>query len=226
MRDALGILFLHHNTSATARHNLSSIRSKNRNATIVTMSAGKPFKGGYTLAATPEIRNIHSLNPRQSSDWLVCSWFLQRQEKCTKWWVVEWDTFTRISVREFYRPVWEQPFIAAQVYLPYRDPNWHWFLHVRDFPQNRRRYATGAVPFLYLVDGNVLDRVCAELISNPIISGNGELRFATVANRCGFPPCCYSPPRDRITWKAWNKLPTENTIIHPVKKIFGRNGRA
>src|SRR5690349_10458369 len=103
MPDALGILFLHHDTSATARHNLSSIRSLNKGVTIATISAGKPFRGGYSLSATPEIRKRHALNITQSSDWLVCSWFLQKQEKCTKWWIAEWDTFTRISVRNFYR---------------------------------------------------------------------------------------------------------------------------
>jgi hypothetical protein len=221
MPDDLGILFLHHDTSAVTRHNLSSIRSQNRDATIVTMSAGRPFRGGYQLAATPEIKNIHALNPARSSDWLVCSWFLQKREKCAKWWIVEWDTFARMSVKMYYRQVWRQPFVAAQVCLPYRDPNWHWFSHVPQLPQKCRPYAAGAVPFLYLVEGKVLERVCAALISNPTIAGNGELRFATVANMCGFPPCGYSPPRDRITWKAWDKLPVEKTIIHPVKKILG-----
>jgi hypothetical protein len=220
MQHELGILFLHHNTSAPARHNLSSIRLQNRGVTIATMSAGKPFKNGYTLLATPKIQKIHALNPQRSSDWLVCSWFLQRKEKCSKWWIVEWDTFARISVRNFYRPVWDQSFVATQVCLPYRDPNWHWFTHVPELPPKYRPYAIGAVPFLYLVDDAVLDQVCRTLISNSIIAGNGELRFATTANMCGFPPCGYSPPRDRITWKTWNDLPAEKTIIHPVKSIF------
>src|SRR5215469_17470591 len=107
MRSKLGILFLHHDTDAQTRRNLESIKSKNRGAFVVTMSADKPFKGGYSLNATPMVERFHSLNPSRSSDWLVCSWFVQRKESCHKWWIVEWDTFARISVSEYYRPVWK-----------------------------------------------------------------------------------------------------------------------
>src|ERR1017187_6170602 len=115
MSHKLGILFLHHGTDRVVRRNLSSIRAQNPEATVVTMSAGKPFKGGYTLDKTPDIRQLHSMAPARSSDWLVCSWYLQRQEDCDKWWIVEWDTFTRISVWAYYHSLWEQPFISSSV---------------------------------------------------------------------------------------------------------------
>src|SRR5258706_14370160 len=106
MRNEHVMLFLHHNTYAQTRQNPESIRTQNRDATIVTISAEEPFKGGYRLDATPLAKRWHSVNPARSSDWLVCSWYLQRQESCNKWWIVEWDTFARTSVREYYRPVW------------------------------------------------------------------------------------------------------------------------
>ena len=61
MAETLGILFLHHNTSAETRRNLASIRARNGSAVIVTMSAAEPFKNGYTLQTTPDIIPLHSL---------------------------------------------------------------------------------------------------------------------------------------------------------------------
>jgi hypothetical protein len=219
MREKLGIVFLHHNTNEITRRNLASIKRHNRDATIITISAGEPFNGGYSLEETPNIKRLHSHNPSRSSDWLVCSWFVRRKEKCHKWWIAEWDTFANTSVKSYYKAVWNHPFVASSVRLRYREPEWGWFGQAQDLPETYRAYVMGAVPFIYLVSEQVMQRVCSTLLSAPIRQGNGELRFATVANRCGFPPCGYSPPNDRITWIQWHRLPREKTIFHPVKEL-------
>ena len=113
-QSALGILFLHHEKSEVVGQNLQSIKAHNPEALVVSMSAGTPLAGGYSLAATPEVAGLHSINPTRSSDWLVCSWFLQRREQCDKWWIVEWDTYCTASVRDYYQPVWHFPFVASQ----------------------------------------------------------------------------------------------------------------
>src|SRR5882724_2211784 len=113
MAKELGILFLHHATNPVTRANLASARRQNPRATIVTMSAGEKFPNGYSLEATPHIQQFHSRNSHRGSDWLVCSWFLQRRERCKKWWIIEWDTYCATSVRNYYRPVWDFPFVAS-----------------------------------------------------------------------------------------------------------------
>ncbi len=217
MTQTLGVLFLHHNETAVVVDNLRSARNNNPDATIITMSAGAPLRGGYSLHATPVLKKLHSMNAKRSSDWLVCSWFMQRREKCSKWWIIEWDVFCGISARDYYRPVWRFPFVASSVRLLYREPGWWWFSRMKDMPDDYRPYAMGAVPFLYLLSDLALSAICRTLLSAPFTAGNGELRFATAANKCGFPPCGYSPPNDQITWMDHSPPVCPRTISHPVK---------
>jgi hypothetical protein len=222
MKDQLGIVFLHHNCDPVTENNLRSIREHNPGATIVTMSAGTPFPGGYTVEQTPLIRRLHSRLVRQSGDWLLCSWFTQRQEICDKWWVVEWDTFCTVSVREYYRLVWDYPFVASSVRLTYREPEWSWFQIFETkspppLPEDYRPYLMGAVPFCYLLSEPALAAICTMLLKHPLTAGNCELRFTTAANRCGYLPCGFSPPNDQITWITWKTLPPNPAIAHPIK---------
>ena len=51
--------------------------------------------------------------------------------------------------------------------------------------------------------------------------GNGELRFATAAAKCGIIPCAFSPPNDQITWIERPEVrPTEPAIYHPIKSVL------
>lgn len=219
MREKLGIIFLHHNVNAVVKANLESIRRHNPRATVVTISAAEALPGGYALSRTPKIRKLHSVNPKKSSDWLVCSWFTQRREKCSKWWIVEWDTFCTMSVREYYRPVWHFPFVTSGIRLRYREEDWGWFHRAKFMPVPFRPYAIGGAPFIYLVSEQALKAVCTTLTKWPFLAGNGELRFCTVANWAGYPPCGFSPPRDLITWRTLNAIPRYPGIFHPVKKL-------
>ncbi len=228
MKDQLGIVFLHYDADPVTENNLRSIRSYNAGATIVTVSSGAPLPGGYSLTMTPALHSLHAALPQKSSDRMLCSWFLQRREVCDKWWVVEWDVFCAVSVRDYYRPVWEFPFVAASVRLPHREPEWFWFRKAkskwrrqrRALPESYEPFATGAVPFLYLLSEPALKAVCTQLLEDPIQEGNAELRFASAARRCGYPPCGFSPPDDQITWMNWETLPENPTIVHPVKRCF------
>ena len=226
MNERLGIVFLHHRADRVVLNNLRSVQVHNPGATIVTVSAGEPLPGGYTLKATPELKRLHGTNAGRSSDRMICSWFTQRREQCDKWWIIEWDVFCATSVRDYYRPVWDFPFVAASVRLPHREPEWgwfkafrkkHWFKPVKKMPVAYQPFMMGAVPVLYLLSEPALAATCTMLLENPLLVGNGELRFATAANRCGYPPCGFSPPHDQITWKDWPAVPPGPMISHPVK---------
>jgi len=109
MSSNLGILFLHHQIDEVVLNNLASVRRHNPGANVVTMSAAEPLPGGYSLDATPEIKELHVAQPKRSGDRLLCSWFMQRKEQCKKWWIIDWDVYCTMSVREYYEPVWNFP---------------------------------------------------------------------------------------------------------------------
>ncbi len=216
----LGILFLHHTTNEVVRQNLESIAHQNPGVPIVTMSACEPLPGGYSITETSVLAKLHAQNKARSSDSLVCSWFEQRREKFNKVWICEWDTYCTVSVVEFYRPVWKFPFITSGVVRRDREPGWYWFSKAGELPDNYRVFAMGAAPFLYLISEAALAATCSTLLREPTVAGNGELRFATAANRCGYPPCSYSPPNDRITWMPLGSVDlSQKAIWHPVKHL-------
>jgi hypothetical protein len=214
----LGIVFMHHHVDEVVINNLNSIRRHNPDATIVTVSAGERFPGGYALDTTPDYKRFHSGEPR-ATDRLLSSWFFQRKETCDKWWLVEWDVFCTTSVRDYYKPVWDFPFVASAVYLRNRDPEWLWFRFLNALPGDYKPHVVGAAPFLYLVDESVLSAVCTILEEKPFFTGNCEMRFATAARRCGYGPCGFSPPNDRITWKEVRPKIDHPGIFHPIKHL-------
>jgi len=216
----LGVVFLHHDITPVVQNNLASIRQCNPNAAIATISAGDPLPGGYTIRNTPEWQHRHAQRPRKSADMLLCSWFHQRREKCDKWWIAEWDVYARQSVEAYYQPVWNYPFVASDVALPYRRREWPWFRFAGWLPPAYRGFALGAIPALWLLSEEALCATCNFLTRHPTLAGNGELRFGSAANAAGFPPCGFSPPpHDRITWVEWKTIGPEKTIFHPVKHI-------
>ncbi len=217
MNDRLGILFLHHHIDRVVTNHLRNIQLHNPDAVVATMSAGSPLPGGYTIKRTRALKWLHSAFRQRSSDRLVCSWFAQRRESCDKWWIVEWDTLCNMSVRDYYRPVWNFPFVASSVRLTHREPEWIWFSKAEKIPGAYRPFMIGMVPFLCLLSEAALKATCNMLLENPLNVGNGELRFATAASRCGYTPCGFSPPNDQISWQNWETLPKNPTIVHPVK---------
>jgi hypothetical protein len=219
MSHSLGIVYLHHDINDVVLNNLASIQRQNPKAIVDTISARAALPGGYALEATPEIKHLHAAKPSKSSDWLLCSWFLQRRERCRKWWIIEWDTYCAISAREYYDAVWDYPLVASSVRVRHRDSNYGWFSEVGKMPAEYQPYAMAIAPFCCLIDEEPLRAICETLLQQPFTAANGETRFATVANWLGWPPCGFSPPNDHIGWKPWVKLAPQRTIYHPVKHL-------
>jgi len=217
MHGKLGILFLHHTRNDVTLHNLELIRQRHPGAVVATMSANEPLQDGYTLNNTPSLKRLHSQLPQRREDSLVCSWFLQKKEQCDKWWIVEWDVFCEVSVFDYYKSVWNYPFVASTVCLRYRDLHWYWFQKLDGTPEEYVPYIIGALPFLFLLSEPALEATCRMLLDHPFTSANSEVRFATAANRSGYAPCGFSPPNDRMICQPWKRLEGPPAIFHPVK---------
>jgi hypothetical protein len=227
MIERLGILFLHHHVDHIVKNNLRSIQLHNPDVFLASISTGEPLPGGYTITPTPQLKWLHSTLHSRSSDRLVCSWYVQRRphEICDKWWIVEWDVFCNMAIRDYYRSVWDFPFVVPSVRLPHREPEWHWFGQMekeakkepQKMPAGYKPFMAGMVPFFCLISEAALKATCSMLLENPLGVGNGEFRFATAASRCGYPPCGFSPPNDQISCYPWKTLPKNPTIVHPVK---------
>jgi hypothetical protein len=227
MSDRLGIIFMHHALDAVTMNNFRSIQRQNPDAYFTSIGVNEALPGGYSLRGTPELKALHEQMPQKSSDRLLCSWHLQRrpEDACDKWWIAEWDVFCNVPVRDYYRPVWDFPLVASSTRLMNREPEWHWFKEVKSevekapkkLPSAYQPFLMGMVPFIFLASDATLKATCAMLLKEPIQAGNGEIRFATAANRCGYQACGFSPPNDQITWKLWSQLPANPAIVHPVK---------
>ncbi len=215
----LGVLLLHHDTDPVTINNRDSIAKHNPGVAIATISAEASFVDGYSPFLTPQLYNVYLREPKAFNDMLVCSWFIQRREICKKWWIVEWDTYCSMPIREYYRDVWHRPFVASEVYSTKRPVDWHWFHNIKDLPADCQPYAMGAVPFLYLISEEALTAVCEYMIRKPLLVPNNELRFASIANRCGFPPFAFTPPGNQISWIRPASRPIGRGIYHPVKHL-------
>ena len=221
----LGIVFLHHQTDEVTLNNLASFRRWNPDAFIVTMSAGAALPGGYSIAEFPKMKEIWDRHTKtgdlrgRSADLLLYAWYLNRREHCERWLIVEWDTYCASSVEVFFQAAWEHDFVAAHVQWPLKNPQWYWWRTHDSLPSHLHRFAAGIVPFsCLLVKDSVLDAVTRIVPWDQLGRCNGELRFATLANACGFPPS-QVPSRNQTI--EWQPLPQTTELrgglFHPVK---------
>lgn len=212
MNPELGIVVLHHHVDEVFEQNLESMRFHNPEAVVCTISCNHLTPpGGYTFNGTPDLWSMFSVPT--CADLLLLSFWRQKKESAQKWLVAEWDVFCRCSVKQYYGPVWNEPFVASTVMRPWREHDWPWFAGC-SYPKGTN--LMGIVPFLFLANEEVLDKVCDRL---PDTRGtNSEVRLATAAAECGYPPCAYSPPNDHITWHDCPLDPAP-VIYHCVKQI-------
>ena len=226
--EIIGIVFLHHDTSATAANNLQSFRDWNPNTQIVTMSAGEPFEGGYSIRDFPEHsarwnRHLvkHPEAHRNSADVLLCAWYENRREQCDRWLVVEWESFCASTVEDFLAPVAAFDFSGPSVRWLNRDPDWHWFKHVGKLPGELRPCAVGVMPFSFLLlNDAVLAAVTKHFPWDSLGNVSSELRFATVAHAYGFAPVANPLAGWNITWKPLDEnTPLTEGMWHPVKWV-------
>jgi len=222
----LGIVFLHHTVGEVTQRHLRLIRKLHPAATLTTIGQTEKLPGGYSLEDTPDLDRRHGWNRTRSGDVLLLSWWVQHREQADRWWIVESDTLCEIPITEFFRPVWEFPFLCVSRCETWRESRWYWFSPTEKdkIPSPYRDHLAGSVPFFYVIRDDLLAAIATQMLSGNWLWGNSELRFMTAARLCGFEPCAFSPPWDRVTWIPWQQqLTRPNAIWHPVKQLLERD---
>jgi hypothetical protein len=225
-KPGLGIVFMHHTTDEVTLYHLDKIKKLHPTAVITPIGQTDKLPGGYSLLGTPDLDRRHAWKRERSGDVLLLSWWVQHQEQAQRWWIVEADTLCEIPITEFFWPVWEFPFLCVSRRETWRDDTWYWFSKIEKdkIPAKYHKYLAGSVPFFYVIRDDFLAAIANCLLSGDWRWGNSELRFMTAARMCGFEPCAFSPPWDRVTWIPWQQrqLTGPKSIWHPVKRIMER----
>lgn len=180
------ILFLHHHPlyeAVMARH-LALLKALNPNAEVVP------------LCFEPD---------RETRDWqwrncdvLIYEWFIQVQPEHERFFIIEFDTFCTMPLKEFYGSAYDKPAVGSVIVLPwshepvlgYGQPmrEWHWFSH-GDTPR-LYPFLRGLCP----VCGAMFSRKCLAKMSSIYFSNrevdrlHAECRLGTLACMAGYEP--------------------------------------
>ena len=228
----IGVIFLHHRTDEVTHNNFESFeRCAGPECTLISVSSAEPLPNGYSLSMWPRLNERwkdHTSRGdliRRSADLLLYAWYLNRNENCRKWLIVEWDSYCAQPVTELASIAELHAVTAASVKRRWRHPHWFWFRRVKSLPEHLRKYATGIVPFSFIVvSDHALDAICKLIPWDHLGWANGELRFATLAAAAGFRPI-----RNRSISRRVRSRPREQGALispgawHPVKWLVPPN---
>jgi hypothetical protein len=218
----LCVLFLHHASDDTTRHNLATIRHHNPDAIVVPIHCrdGRPcdpVPGSVEVPLTfGRGRNW------ENADLVYLEWFRSSSRVDAAHYVFfEWDTHCTTSVREHYADVWDADVVGVTTPLHRRD-QWGWFKGVQFLPREWQPHAAAIAPLC----GWMLSRRAIEaLAAEPVVEGVFcELRAGTLCHWCGFElvPLPKSKnetmiciPKDESRWIN----PARPAIYHPVRTL-------
>jgi|GEM_PF-6617295 len=229
----LGILFLHHRTCEVTVEHFRLLKQWNPEAAHIPLTTSlKGLDGAFGPLNLSDFAREQARNPgvdwnlRSAADVLVCAWYRQREIRCARWLIVEWDVWCGCSVMDYFKEVWDLPFVAPSVRWRNREPEWAWWAHLHHMPEEAWPFAAGIVPFTpLLIRDDVLSAVAAAMTST--LSGNVmcELRFPTLAYQAGFTPAANPKSDWRITWTPHEpNTKLDATFWHPIKWLAKQDG--
>jgi len=221
----LAIIFLHHRTDAVTRNNLESFRRWNPDIPIVLLSGDEPMEGGISARGLPAFQKL--CQHYQGTEWMhrsgldvmLVDWYRRRKIKAKRWFLVEWDGWCGMPVREFLGEVWEADVVVSSVRWPNREPEWYWFRQIQRLPRAYRPYAVGLAPTCYTMLSDralqaVSDQLVGELLGHIIY----EIRIPTIAHASGYPPVVNPRAGWNVSWKDIEEgTPLSRNLWHPIK---------
>lgn len=180
--------------------NLASFRRCNPGVPIVEV-----------LNKLPSERAWHDL------DLPIYEWYQTRTIQCKRWFLIDWDCWCSVSIREFVGDAWDSPVTASCVCYPNRETHWPWFPQIPLLSEKYTSFARGIYPMnAVLVADEALAAISKEApkIENVFC----ELRFATAASYLGFCPRPYGRNDCTNSWIPFkDEQITYPSIWHPVK---------
>ncbi len=216
----LGVVFTHYRTDPVTERNLASFRAHHAGP-VETASAEARFPDTADCATERWQRVTAGERERRwrNADLLVFEWFKQRRHRCRTWLIVDWDTLCTGPLDAYARAAQDYDVVAPSVKLTTRDLEWPWFREVPRLPPELQPYAMGVVPFCgTIVSETALSAMCDALdrLASDIFC---ELRFATLAAWCGFPPVANPEADAGLSWTgAALGVRAPGVLRHPVKE--------
>ncbi len=217
-------VFIHHDTDAVTRDHWQRCCHFAPGPVVTVSATDKRLPQGLSVLDWPKeadrlarhVASDESLRAR-STDLLLLAWFRNRNMSGSSYFVVEWDTLVNCSIEQWLKPVRDYLFSAPSIRLVNREPEWHWFRHRPLLPESLRPFACGVVPFTCLHIQHELMSLIERNYPTELGTANGELRFATVAARCGAEPVAHPGAGKTITWQKIVPIGLSQTIYHPIK---------
>ncbi|WP_345319755.1 hypothetical protein [Novipirellula rosea] len=215
-------VFLHHDDDPVTRDHFARLQRFSSGPTVAVSSA-TPLATGESIADfshslwRAQVEQRPKLKAK-STDLLLIDWFRNRRVSADRYFIVEWDTLVNQSIDDLLLPVTQFPLAAPSIRLSHREPEW--FRRQRPhIPADLRPLATGMVPFSCIMVSHAVLNQIAMLYTEDLMGlgeVTGELRFATLAARCGITPVSI-PSLHRVTWMPFRPIGLGATIYHPVK---------
>jgi len=215
----LGVIFLSHRTCGATYRNYSAFKEFNPSADVVMVNLASPrFPFGYDFSSNDFCRRLTHGDKELwwiNEDALYYEYYRRREENCKRWLLAEWDLFCNGDVKDFFGPLWDKPFVSADIHSDIAD-GWYWFRDIDKLPKKAHKHAAGAS----ILAGTLISDECMEKIvleswwvGLPVFC---ELRIATLAKMAGF-ELNLNQNAQGLRWKIKPAI-TGRGLWHPMKE--------
>ncbi len=237
MKD-IAILFLYHSGApeAALAQNWGRLLEMNPGVPVVPIV----HDGTPVLPGTVDVRGFPEYGWDTADKWKSCDtavyrWFLNRRTEAERYAVIEWDTWSNCSVRDFYARVWDSDAACVKKFVP-RDrvpgrpwrrtpgqplviPDWPWFRETPDLPEELVPHAMGMTPFACTMFSH---RGLERMLECPVIEDvHAELRAGTMARWAGLEVAEMRWAARSVSWcGSLMSVSRDPGIYHPVKKVL------
>lgn len=213
------VLFFHHKSDDTTRHNLATIRHHNPDVPVIPVFCrdGGPCD---PLPGAVEVRRTDGTNNWFGSDAVFLEWFRSNRVEAERYIWCEWDTHCTGSIRDFYSDVWQADIAAANTLYPGQD-DWDWFhSSTEHMTADWVPYMAGVSPLCgVMLSRRAIEAMAAEPLPHGVFC---ETRLATLAHWCGFPLTKLPEHRGKMIeyqHRGSRTIGTTPGLYHPVRQL-------
>ncbi len=212
----VAIIFIHYDDDPITMRNFLSFKDKNPDVPIIPLASAN----SWPLIPLGNSFVSEKLTPKQDAwgnvDIMIYDYYLNKEIESKRWVIAEWDTFCNMSVREFYKDVWDQDISTASIRIKDIDPDWHWWKC--QLPDRFAPFATGFDPIASLMFSDLALGAISRLHLISQLDVFAELRIGTYAKFLNFTPVVNKSAFGKIRWRPFFDVKDCGPgIWHPVK---------